>query len=182
MSHLLQVAVDHFLPILIANYGPAILTALGALVTYLLHKHVKSSKVLAAWDWLREHVGPVVAAVEQTYVDAVTKNGTVELTDAQKDEALKRALDAILAQIPAEYLALLRQIYPKPGDLEAVLTTLIEGAVKQLELQRKAGVKLTALALPAKGSAMARPEPIIPPPPAGFEDVPGLTNEKASGR
>lgn len=145
------------LPVLISYYGPAALTALGALVSYLIHRYVKNQKTVDAFDWLRAHIGPVVAAVEQTYVDAVTKSGDLALTPAQQQEALSRALKAVLDQIPPDYLAILRQAFPAPGQLESYITTLIEGEVKQMSI--------------AKGPSAADVK-------NAFNAIPGLTNEK----
>lgn len=163
--------------------APYVMMAVGAALTYLIHKYVKNDKAVAAFDWLRAHVGPVVSAVEQTYVDSITANGSVTLSPAQKAEALRQALKAVLDQVPPEYMALLRQQYPAPGQLEAVITTLIEAAVKDLELVRKgatvANVSLpvVGMMMPPNGSASTSGVPAAAAAPATPE---ALTNPKGN--
>lgn len=157
-----------FLIPFVQQAAPYIVTGLGIAATYLVHRFVKNQKIKDAYDWLRQHVGPVVAAVEQTYVDSIVANGSTTLTADQKAQAFKLALKAILDQIPPEYLALLRKAFPGDGQLEAVIETLIESEVKKLELARK-GATTANISLPVIGM-MAQPAAPAPATPEALEN------------
>jgi hypothetical protein len=156
---------------LAAKAAPVVLAGAGAVISYLIHRYVKNAKLADALLWIANHVGPVVAAVEQTFVDGLAAGG---MTDAQKTQALNQALSAILAQIPAQYLDVLHEAYP--GDsLNAYLVTLIEGAVKTLEVSKPGALSLAA---PSTAGALSRvPDPA---PATGPFDAPGMSNPKAN--
>lgn len=101
------------------------------------HHWVKNQKLADAIQHVEDAVGPVVRSVAQAYVDDILASASDGvLTDAEKSQALNKALDALKDSIPVQYRSILALAFPGTG-LDTWLTTLINGAVKDLKLESK---------------------------------------------
>lgn len=124
------------LPLLTEIFEVCILPLLGILTTYLIkYINVKSAEVIAAADsetskkylsMLSETITACVIATNQTYVDALKKQGKFDAA-AQK-EAFKMTLDSVLLVLSDEAKNYLTSIY---GDLNIYLAKQIEATVNQ---------------------------------------------------
>lgn len=105
-----------------------VIAALGSLVTFLINKYVKDSKLKNFLLALNEVVKNVVAEVQQTYVDGLKKDG---MFDAERQkEALNLALEKIKTRLPAEVMNWLKA---NQTDIDTYLKSLIEGAVYNIK-------------------------------------------------
>lgn len=105
-----------------------VIAALGSLITYLINKYVKDSKLKNFLLTLNEVVKNVVAEVQQTYVDGLKKDG---MFDAERQkEALNLALEKIKTTLPCDVMKWLKD---NQTDIDAYLKSLIEGAVYNIK-------------------------------------------------
>lgn len=105
-----------------------VIAAIGSLVTFLINKYVKDSKLKNFLLTLTEVVKNVVAEVQQTYVDGLKKDGMFD-AEAQK-YALNLALEKIKATLPADVMKWLKE---NQTDIDVYLKSLIEGAVYNIK-------------------------------------------------
>lgn len=114
--------------IIVAIIG-VIISGLGGLITYLINKYVKNDKLKTILNSLHELVKDSVLEIQQTYVEALKKDGMFN-AEAQK-EALERCLLVIKTNMPKDVKAWLDA---NVGDLEAYLKTLIESTIGSLKI------------------------------------------------
>lgn len=105
-----------------------VIAAIGSLVTFLINKYVKDSKLKNFLLALNEVVKNVVAEVQQTYVDGLKKDG---MFDAERQkEALELALEKIKTTLPCDVMKWLKA---NQTDIDSYLKSLIEGAVYNIK-------------------------------------------------
>ncbi len=124
---------------LLSQYGPTIATfAFATFGGWLMKQHSRNKLLQAALDMANGAVGTAVRSVAQTYVDALAsaaKDGLI--TEAEKSQALRLAIQATLVLIPPNILEILHSVYPG-AQFDAFLVHTIEAAVKDLSLKRAA--------------------------------------------
>lgn len=109
-----------------------LITGLGTLITILINKFVKDSKLKNLLLSLNEVVKNAVLEVQQTYVDNLKKNGTFDL-EAQK-EALAQALNLIKQNLSSDTLKWLQDNYT---DIDSYLKGLIEATIGSIKIGNK---------------------------------------------
>lgn len=117
--------------IIIAVIG-VVVSGLGTLITYLINKYVKNDKLKTVLNSLHELVKDSVLEIQQTYVEALKKDGMFD-AEAQK-EALERCLLVIKTNMPKDIKAWLDA---NVSDIEAYLKTLIEATISGLKIGGK---------------------------------------------
>ena len=109
---------------IILGIASALITAIGAFITYLINKYVKDEKLKNMLTGLNDLVTNVVLYFKQTYVDALKKEGKFDLV-AQKN-ALEQALDKVKKTMPKEMWDWLVANYKDP---DGYIKSLIEAKV-----------------------------------------------------
>lgn len=107
----------------------AVISGLGVLVTYLINKYIKNDKLKTILNSLNELVRNSVLAIQQTYVDALKKEGKFD-EEAQK-EAFERCLEYIKTNMPKDVKDWLDA---NSGDVEAYLRGLIEAQIASIKI------------------------------------------------
>lgn len=105
-----------------------LITGLGTLITVLINKFVKDSKLKNILASLNEVVQKAVSEVYQTYVEALKKDGMFD-AEAQK-EALNKALEIIKTNAPKDLMNWLNANY---ADIDAYLKSQIEAVIGLLK-------------------------------------------------
>ena len=78
-----------------------IITALGTVVTMLINKYVKDEKLKSMLNSLNQLLQNCVAEVQQTYVDALKKQGKFDLDAHEQalETALSKAKDSMTSEM-----------------------------------------------------------------------------------
>lgn len=108
-------------------------TALAGLITYGVERLVswlknktRNDKLNAALDFVAEMVNTAVVQTNQTFVDQLKKDG--EFNKHNQEEAFRQTMEVTLDLIPKKIQDFLGKTY---GDLDGLLTSLIESAVSR---------------------------------------------------
>ena len=111
---------------------PILLAWIGARWDQLIRSRVKNEKLKGILLHVDDAVLAAVKAVQQTYLDAIEdglKDGS--LSSAEKQEAMRRAIEAAKTQLPPDVLTVLEAMFGK--KLDAFLATKIEAAVQDFK-------------------------------------------------
>lgn len=109
-----------------------VLSGLGALITYLINKYVKNNNAKNLLNSLLTLVKNSVLEIQQTYVDALKKQGSFDIV-AQKI-ALEKCYDKVIANMPKEMENWLRSNY---NDIETFIKGLIESQIGLMKVSLK---------------------------------------------
>lgn len=110
----------------------AVISGLGVLVTYLINKYIKNDKLKTILNSLNELVRNSVLAIQQTYVDALKKDGKFD-EEAHK-EAMSRCLEYIKVNMPNDVKTWLDA---NVVDVEAYIKGLIEAQIASIKIGGK---------------------------------------------
>lgn len=105
-----------------------LITGLGTLITFLINKFVKDSKLKNILASLNEVVQKAVSEVYQTYVEALKKDGMFN-AETQK-EALNKALEIIKTNASKDVMDWLKANYT---DIDVFLKSQIEAMIGLLK-------------------------------------------------
>lgn len=118
--------------LVIKALAPVAITAIGAWATYRADRYVKAKTdnevIPAALHQFFDVVLKAVLVVQQTYVDdLIEKSADGKLTESEKRQALAKAGELVIKQLPPQVEELLRAYFG--ARFAAVIETEIEAAV-----------------------------------------------------
>ena len=103
-----------------------LITGLGSLLTYIIHKYVKNEKGKTIADSFKQLVMTNVQSTYQTYVEALKKEGKFD-KEAQEN-ALSRCVDNVKKTMPDSVKKWLGSNYQ---DITEVIKQMIESCIKE---------------------------------------------------
>lgn len=112
---------------------PALLAWAGVRWDSWVKLKIKNERLRAILLHVDDAVSTAVKAVQQTYLDAIEEGlkDDGQLSNAEKQEAMRRALETAKGTLPPEVLAVLQEMFG--SKLDAMLTSKIEAEVRDLK-------------------------------------------------